>query len=255
MALPFYYNKQVKTYISHFMAIFAGMMVETGKREDGDTKIITVPIKYGDADRVAAYIKAGATQNKMLELPIMSVIYNEFQLDESLRKGVNVERRTTYTPRGGLFPEDIQVAHQLMPVPYRLGVELSVYTSNTNQQLQLLEQMLVLFDPTLTLQQNDKYLDWTRLTTIRLDGINIENNTPSGTDRNMRIVKLQFSMPIYISAPANIKDDFVKEILIRIGMVENSSNTSEEILADLDSQGISYEKWFSLDDIQLDNDQ
>jgi len=249
--LPFYYSAQVKTYVTHFMAIFAGMKVETGKREDGQKKQILVPIRYGDADRVVAYLKAGATQNKLLHLPIMSVVYNEFQLDETLRKGVNVERRKPYVPRGGLFPEDIKIAHQLMPIPYRLGVELSIYTSNTEQQLQLLEQIMILFDPTLTLQKNDNQFDWTRLATVRMDGINLENNTPIGAEKNMRIVKIQFSMPIYISAPANIKDDFVKDIMVRIGMVGNSAETSEEMIAELDAQGLEYEKWFSLDDIDI----
>ena len=254
MALPFYYDEQVKTYVKHFMAIFAGMQVETGKRGDGETKRIYVPMRYGDADRVAAYIKAGATQNKIIHLPIMAVTYNEFQLDETLRKGIGTERRKPYVPRGGLFPEDIKIAHQLMPVPYRLGVELSIYTSNTDQQLQMLEQIMVLFDPTLTLQKNDNNFDWTRLSTVRMDGINLENNVPSGSEKNMRIVKIQFSMPIHISAPANIKDDYIKDIMVRIGMVSQGAETSVEMIAELDAQGLDYEKWFSLDDIDITED-
>jgi len=254
MALPFYYADQIKTYVTHFMAIFAGMQVQTGKREDGERKLITIPIRYGDADRVTAYIKAGATQNKLIHLPIMSVTYNEFQLDETLRKGVNVERRKPYVPRGGLYPEDVRIVHQLMPIPYRLGVELAIYTSSTEQQLQIMEQIMVLFDPTLTLQKNDNQFDWTRLSTVRMDGINLENNVPAGAEKNMRIVKMQFSLPIQISAPANIKDDYIKDIMFRIGMVGNVGTTSHEVITDLDSQGLDYEKWFSLDDIDITDD-
>lgn len=251
MKIPFFYAEQVKLYITHFMAIFSGFQVVTGKREDGEYKMLNVPIRYGDPDRVAAYIKAGATQNKIIRLPLMSVTYNEFQLDDTLRKGVNVERRNVYLPRKGLFPNDIKTLRQWMPVPYRLGAELTIHTSNTDQQLQLLEQILVLFDPTLTLQTNDNTFDWTRLTTVRMDGINLDNNAPSGTDKNMRIVRIQFSMPIYLSIPANLKDEYVRDIMVRIGMVNNASLTHEEMIEDLDAQDIEYEKWFSIDDIDL----
>lgn len=251
MSLPFYYSKQIKTRITDFMAIFAGLKVETGKREDGKTKLINVPIRYGDADRVVAYIKTEATQNKMLRIPLMSVVYNDIQLDESLRKGVSTERRFTHMERGGVFPDDIKVIHQLMPVPYRLFMELSIYTSNTEQQLQILEQLLVLFDPTLTLQSGDTIFDWTKLTTVKLESIQLENNYPIGTDKNVRVVKLQFSFPIYLSIPANLRNDYIKDIMVRIGIVNNSDSTSEEMLAELDKQGLDYDKWFSLDDINL----
>lgn len=251
MALPYYYNSQIKSRITSFMAIFAGLKVSTGKREDGDIKMINVPIRYGDADRVVANLKSEATQNSLLKIPLISAVYNEIQLDDSLRKGISVERRQTHMPAGGLFPDDITVVHQMMPIPYRLFMETAIYTSNTEQQLQILEQLLVLFDPTLQLQTNDKIFDWTKITTVKLESIGLENNYPIGPERNIRIVKLQFSFPIYLSIPSNLRDDYIKDIYVRIGVVENTSNTSEEIIADLDAQGIDYEKWFSLDDIEI----
>lgn len=253
--LPFYYAEQIKTRVTDFMAIFAGLQVQTGKREDAERKLINVPIRYGDIDRVVAYIKAEATQNKLLRIPLMSAVYNDIQLDDSLRKGVTSERRYTHMERGGVFPDDLQVIHQMMPVPYRLFMELAIYTSNTDQQLQILEQLLVLFDPTLSLQSGDGTFDWTKLTSVRLESIGLENNYPIGSDRNVRIVKLQFSFPIYLSIPANLRNDFIKDIMVRIGMVNNADLTNEEMIAELDSQGLDYENWFSLDDIDIDYEQ
>jgi hypothetical protein len=214
--MPFYYSEQIKHRITDFMNIFAGLKVQTGKREDGEQHLINVPIRYGDIDRVVGWIKTEATQNKMLRIPLMSAVYNDIQLDESLRKGVNVERRSSYLPRGGLFPDDIKVVQQMMPIPYRLFTELAIYTSNTDQQLQILEQLLVLFDPILMLQSGDGLFDWTKLTSVRLEGIQLENNYPSGTEKNMKIVKLQFSFPIYLSIPTNLRDNFIKDIMVRI---------------------------------------
>ena len=120
--------------------------------------------------------------------------------------------------------------------------------------LQILEQLLVLFDPTLQLQSNDSTFDWTKITTVKLENIGLENNYPIGPDKNIRVVKLQFSFPIYLSIPSNLRSDFVKDILVRIGVVNNSSNTIDEITADLDSQGLEYSKWFELDKIDINKE-
>ena len=48
----------------------------------------------------------------------------------------------------------------MMPVPYTLQINVGHGTSNTNQKLQLLEQILVLFNPALEIQSTDNYLDW-----------------------------------------------------------------------------------------------
>lgn len=251
MALPYYYNSQIKSKITAFMSIFAGLKVSTGVRDDSETKMINVPIRYGDADRVVANIKAEGTQNSLLKIPLISAVYNEIQIDESLRKGTSNERRYTHMESGGLFPDDVKVIHQLMPIPYRLFMETAIYTSNTEQQLQILEQLLVLFDPTLQLQSSDKLFDWTKISTVKLENVGLENNYPIGTDRNIRVVKLQFSLPIYLSIPTNLRNDYIKDIYVRLGVVENASNTSEEMIADLDAQGIDYEKWFTLDDVDI----
>jgi len=254
-ALPYYYDNQIKRYILQFMEIFTGLQVMTGIREDNTTKMLEVPIRYGDSDKIVANIKSAATQNKMLRLPIMSTAYTGFQLDPSLRKGISYERKKVYLERGGVYPNDIKVSHQYMPIPYRLETEVSIYTSNIEQQLQILEQLLVLFDPTLQLQTNDNYFDWTKMTTVTLENIGLENNYPIGSDKNIRVISLLFSLPIYLAIPANIRKDYIADILVRIGVVKTDSNTPEEIIADLDAQGLDYEKWFDLSEVDINKIQ
>lgn len=247
----FYYNKQVKNYLTQFMAIFAGMRCEIGKRDDEGEQLITVPIHYGNKDRVVAHILGDNTQNKPLRLPIMSANIAGINPAPDLQKGIGQKRRQTHMPRGGLFPDDIQVIHQLMPIPYRMMVDLSIFASNMDQRLQILEQILMLFDPIVQIQTNDAPFDWTKIVSVKLDGINLEDNYPAGTDRRMLVSTLNFEVQIWISAPANVKDDYVKDIKVRIGAVDMAANTPEEMIANLDAQGIDYEDWFSLDDINL----
>lgn len=247
----FYYNEQLRRYIIQFMAIFGGMRVRVGKTGDLEPRLITVPIAYGSKDRVVAAIKADNTQNKQLRLPIMSAYISELDLAPESRKGVGAERRQTYLGTGALFPDDTQVVHQLMPIPYKLTMELSIYASNTDQHLQILEQILILFDPVLQIQTNDDVFDWTKISTVELTSIRLDENYPAGTDRRIIQSGLLFSFVVYLSAPANVKKDYVRDIFLRIGTVSTIVANSEDMLAELDAQGFGYDLVFSVDDISL----
>jgi hypothetical protein len=52
---------------------------------------------------------------------------------------------------------------------------------------------------------------------------------------------MSFQMSGYIDTPANIREDFIQRIYMRLGMVDADSTIGADILADLDSQGIDYD--------------
>jgi hypothetical protein len=103
----------------------------------------------------------------------------------------------------------------MMPVPYKLTVKLDIWTSNTNQKMQILEQILVLFNPALEIQSTDNYIDWTSLTVCELDDVQWTNKTiPVGGTDNIDISTLTFTLPIWISSPAKVKKLGVVERII-----------------------------------------
>ena len=233
------------------MAIFAGLKVQIGKLDDRDPALIPAHLTYGAKDRVVAAIFADNTQNKPIRLPAMSAYMNGIDLAPDRRKGVGTSRRETFMPTGGQFPDDITTIEQLMPVPYNTSMELSIYTSNRDEHLQLLEQIFMFFDPVLQVQKNDDTFDWTRITTVELMGINFEENYPSGTDRRIIQTTLQFLMPIFIAVPAKIKNNFIADINLRVGLVSAGTRGSHDIIAELDDLGFDYDSLFTLDDLEL----
>jgi hypothetical protein len=108
-----------------------------------------------------------------------------------------------------------------------------------------------LFDPILQLQISDSAFDWTKITFVNLRDINYEENYPVGTDKRMVITTITFDVPIYISAPANLKNQIIRDIYARIGAVEGSNLSSEEIIAQLDQQNINYELLVSADEFDI----
>jgi hypothetical protein len=72
--------------------------------------------------------------------------------------------------------------------------------------MQLLEQMLTLFNPSLEVQSTDNYIDWTSLSIVELDSTQWTSRTiPMGTENPIDIATLKFSLPIWISSPAKVK--------------------------------------------------
>jgi hypothetical protein len=102
-----------------------------------------------------------------------------------------------------------------MPVPYKLTLKLDIWTSNTNQKMQLLEQIVVLFNPALEIQSTDNYIDWTSLSVVQLESTQWSSRSvPVGTEDPIDICTLTFSLPIWISSPAKVKKLGVVERII-----------------------------------------
>jgi hypothetical protein len=212
----YYYDGQLRKYLLQFCNIFTGLKVQTGNGECDVPEFMSVPIRIGSRDRVTAAIEAGNTQNKPISVPMM--VANMTNLDMSPnRKGVGVVDKKVYLPTGGVYPDDLRTAVRIMPIPYVMSVELALIASNTQQLHQILEQLLVLFDPMLQIQTSDGAFDWTKLTNVMLTSIANEENYPIGGDRRLITWALGFEMPIYLSTPLDIRDEVVRKISIRYG--------------------------------------
>ena len=91
---------------------------------------------------------------------------------------------------------------RLMPTPYNLSVNVDVWSTNTDQKLQILEQILMLFNPSLEIQTTDNYVDWTSLSVVNLTSTTFSSRTiPMGTETEIDVATLGFTTPIYISPP------------------------------------------------------
>ena len=219
----FFYDEQIRAYLLQFCYIFTGLQVLTGKGETGETEFISVPINVGSKDRVVAAIMQGNNNSRSFSLPIMSAYVTGIELAPERRKGVGVVDSRVFMPAGGIFPNDLAVVKRLMPIPYNLQIDLSIYASNTQQLHQILEQILVLFDPILQIQTTDAAFDWTKITNVELIGISNEENYPMGGDRRMLLWSLNFTVPIYLSIPVDIKDEIVHKVISRIGNLDGFS--------------------------------
>jgi hypothetical protein len=97
--------------------------------------------------------------------------------------------------------------------------------------MQLLEQILVLFNPSLELQTTTNYIDWTSLSVLELKDINYTSQAiPQGNQAEIEIATLTFMAPIWLSPPAKVKTNgIITQIIARV--FDESGNFTSDVLA------------------------
>jgi hypothetical protein len=128
--------------------------------------------------------------------------------DQSLVSKVNVRERAYDDLNNEYLNTQGQnyTVERLMPSPYTLRISADIWASNTDQKLQILEQILALFNPSFEIQTTDNYIDWTSLTVVNLEGIVFSSKSiPVGVDSEIDVAQLTFSIPIYLSSPVKVK--------------------------------------------------
>jgi hypothetical protein len=221
----FFYDEQIRRFLLQFTRIFSGFQVEYANENDGvnAATLLRVPVRYGDASRNAQTIIQENSRNSLPSTPLMTFYITGLDYEQSRMQDpyfvskINVRQRTydpateSYeTTQGNAF-----TVERLMPVPFKLTINLDIWTSNTNQKLQLLEQILTLFNPSLEIQSTDSFIDWTSLSVMYLDRtVWTSRSVPIGTDNPIDIATLTFSMPIWISSPAKVKKLGVVERIV-----------------------------------------
>lgn len=250
----YYFDAQLKRYATQFMAIFSELKVKVGASGDQPARLINCPVVWGSRDKVVAWIKGDQTQNKPLRLPAMSAYIRSLAMAPDKKKGIGMTRRQTVARNNGQpFPENVGVYRQLQPIPYRAVFELSVFASNALQHHQIMEQLLILFDPAVQLQTSDDPLDMTQITQVELTNINWEENFPAGADRRIIQSVLFFEVIIYLSGPANFRQNYIQNIKVRLAVVPTSTDFSDSysILDALNAEDAQYIDLFSLNNIDI----
>ena len=237
MALQqFFYDKQIRRYITQFIRMVSNFQVEFGKDRNSNTTLQRVPVIYGDSSRQASAILRQNSENYLNSTPAMAVYIAGMEYDRSRIMNptyvdkMNLRERYYDSQTGQLATTqgDTFTVERLMPVPYRLTLKLDIWTSNTEQKLQILEQICTLFNPALEIQSTDNYVDWTSITYVLLSAVNWSSRTvPVGSDTNIDIATLTFELPIYISAPALVKTlGVVQKIIASIYDADGNIDTA-----------------------------
>ena len=221
-----FYEGQVRKFLTQFIRILSNFSVETGKDASNNVKLRSVPVVYGDMTRQVANIIRNNSENVMQYAPRIAAYVTALNYDrERMQNPYHIEKQhlkeRQFDEATGEYTDKLGAGYtveKVMPSPFRLNVAADIFTSNTDQKLQILEQILYLFNPDFEIQKSDNYIDWTSLSYVELQDITFSSRTiPVGADTEIDVASLRFSMPIWLSPPVKIsKLGVIQKIIMSI---------------------------------------
>ena len=210
----FFYDNQIRRFLVQFARIFSNWQVTKGKDPAGNDILVRVPVMYGDSSRMAAAQIANNSPSSLPSAPLITYYISGLEYDQRRTQDPYfidkmAVRQRTWNPETQSYEQTQGQAftvERVMPVPYTLRVTVDFWTTNYQQKLELIEQLGVLFNPSMEIQSTDNFIDWTSLSVVYQDGLTFSSRSiPQGTGNPIDVMSWKFYMPIWISSAAKIK--------------------------------------------------
>ena len=167
-----YYHESTRRMVSVFGSIFNDMEVV---KKDSAGKIlqkIKVPLGYAPRTKVLARLNEQTTgPNIALKLPRMSFEISSMEYDPNAR----VSKHKNY--KKVIVGDTLQLNKLGAPAVYKVGFELNLLAASQDEALQILEQILPMFQPEYTVTIKDiPDMDITTDTPIVLESITLNDD-------------------------------------------------------------------------------
>jgi len=236
----YFYDGQIRRFILQFVRMMSNYYVKTGKDSSGNEALIQVPATYGDWTRNVATIINQNSEAVMPSAPhiscyITGMSYSREDIINPYFKDKKHAKERYYDKDTGEYtgaPGDTYTIERPTPTPYKLELNADIWTSNTDQKLQLVEQICYMFNPSLEIQTNRNYFDWTSISVVELTGFEWTNRTiPAGTDTSIDIMTMSFELLIYIAPPVAIKRLGVIEKVV-MGIFDGDGDLEASVLSE-----------------------
>ena len=229
--MDFFYDGQMRRYLTQFIRAMSNFAYKDAKGQ-----LVQVPARYGDMNRQVSQILKKNSENTVPSAPFIACYIKEIQYDQKRLQDptyvskVQVRERAVGADGNYLNTQGSgYTVERIMPSPYLVTFACDIWTSNTEQKLQLWEQIAVLFNPSLELQTSDNYLDWTSLSVLYLKNmIWSSRQIPQGIEQDIDILTLNFDAPIWITPPAKVKKlGIITKIITNVYAVPTGSVESD----------------------------
>ena len=212
----YHYHQIFRKSIIAFGTLFNNIVIKrkSSSRKDGALESLKVPVQYGPYQKYLAMIAAEPTperQSMQITLPRMSFEIKGLHYDPS-RKLVPTQMVRS-VPKKGSDAEGKPVQYaQYLPVPYNLDIELSILSKTQDDGLQILEQILPNFHPSLNVSiEVIEETQEERDIAVVLNGVGYTDDYEGDyTQRRTLIWTLNFTVKTYLFGPVDASKDIRK---------------------------------------------
>ena len=206
-----FYNQSIRKYVVMFGNMFNDIVVQRLNNSGTVIQSIAVPIAYGPKEKFLVRISQDPNLDRevALQLPRMGFEVVSYTYDSTRRLQQTIKNSSVSTS------DSTVKNYQFTPVPYNIGVALSIFVQNADDGAQILEQILPFFGP-----------EWTNTVNL-IPSMNIKMDIPTilndvavedtyegdFVSRRALIYTLNFTAKTYLFGPvADTPEGIIKKV-------------------------------------------
>ena len=194
-----FYHESIRKIIVSFGTMFNEINLVRKDSSGSITQSMKVPLAYGPKEKFLARLRQDADLSKTVAITLPRLGFEIKNLSYDPTRKLN--RVQKFKKVKGAKASQLDT--QYMPVPYNLELELYIMAKQSDDALQIVEQILPYFQPDYTLTINDMTdMGIKRDVPVVLGGISYEDNYEGDfTARRALIYTLSFTAKFYLYGP------------------------------------------------------
>jgi len=183
-----FYHKQIRNTVIAFGTIFNNIHIKRLDSSGNPLQNIKIPLSYSPKEKFIARLDqqtslTGSDSKVAITLPRMAFDITGYAYDPTRKLNKN-QRLGVVTTNA----DTTKLNAQYSPVPYDVNIELNVFTANSDDGLQIIEQILPYFQPDYTVTMIESTtMDTKRDIPFVLESVNYEDSYAGDLTTTRRI--------------------------------------------------------------------
>ena len=195
-----FYHETIRKIIVAFGTTFNNVQLVRKDNSGNITQSMKVPLAYGPKEKFLVRLRADADLSSKVAITLPRI---GFEIQNLAYDGTRKLSRVQKFKKVNTGNNTRTLDNQFMPVPYNLDIVLYVLAKQTDDALQIVEQILPYFQPDYTITVNDMAdMGIKRDVPIILNSISYEDNYEGDFDqRRALIYTMNFTCKFYLYGP------------------------------------------------------
>ena len=195
-----FYHETMRKVVVAFGTIFNNINIVRTNSSGAVTQSMKVPLAYGPKQKFLTRLREDPNLNKKVALTLPRIGFEISGIAYDPSRKLNSIQKFKKTNDSG---SGKTMSSQFMPVPYNMDFELVVMAKQSDDALQIVEQILPFFQPDYTITLNDNTsMGTTRDVPIILTGVTYSDEYEgSFEDRRVLTYTMSFTAKFYLYGP------------------------------------------------------
>ena len=195
-----FYHETIRKIIVAFGTTFNNVQLVRKDNSGNITQSMKVPLAYGPKEKFLVRLRADADLSSKVAITLPRI---GFEIQNLAYDGTRKLSRVQKFKKVNTGNSTRTLDTQFMPVPYNLDIVLYVLAKQSDDALQIVEQILPFFQPDYTITVNDMAdMGIKRDVPIILNSISYEDNYEGDFDqRRALIYTMNFTCKFYLYGP------------------------------------------------------